>query len=182
MEKTISHYHSPLGDILLAGDKRGVTGLWFEKSKYFGAGLDPASREGTLPVLEEAKRWLDIYFSGEEPNFMPQVFLAGPPFRMDVWSLLREIPYGKTASYGELARKLAVLRGLPRMSAQAVGGAVSRNPVSILVPCHRVVGSTGSLTGYAGGVDKKKALLLLEGADMGRLFVPKKGSAVKSSR
>lgn len=161
------YYHSPLGAILLAGNSRGLTGLWFEKSKYFAEGLDPESREGNSPVLEETARWLDVYFSGKEPGFMPQIRLSGSPFRMEVWALLREIPYGKTVTYGEIAKKLAARRGLSRMSAQAVGGAVGRNPVSILVPCHRVVGSTGSLTGYAGGVDKKKALLLLEGAVIG---------------
>ena len=114
------------------------------------------------PVLAETVRWLDRYFSGEEPDFLPLMALAGTAFQREVWSLLLEIPYGETRTYGQLASELAARRGIDRMSAQAVGGAVGRNPISILVPCHRVVGADGSLTGYAGGLDNKKKLLTLE--------------------
>lgn len=165
MELT-TRYDSPLGRILLAADGEGLTGLWFEGGKYFAAGLGPDSREGDTPALEAAKRWLDTYFSGGVPDFLPALHLRGTPFQLDVWALLLGIPYGKTTSYGELARKLSARRGLRRMSAQAIGGAVGRNPVSIIVPCHRVVGAGGGLTGYAGGIEKKAALLRLEGADM----------------
>ena len=164
-----THYDSPLGGILLAGDGDGLTGLWFDGAKYFAAGLDPEHREGSLPAFNETKRWLDIYFSGREPELMPRLHMSGSAFQMSVWDMLLKIPYGKTVSYGAIARELAVRLGLTRMSAQAVGGAVGHNPISILVPCHRVVGIGGSLTGYAGGVDKKRALLRLEGVDMSGL-------------
>lgn len=124
------------------------------------------------------RKWLDIYFSGKEPDFMPPVHMIGSPFRLSVWELLRQIPYGETVTYGELAKMVAEKRGLSRMSAQAVGGAVGHNEISIIVPCHRVVGSDGSLTGYAGGVDRKERLLTLEGVDMEKLFVPTKGTAL----
>lgn len=157
-------YQSPMGKMLLAADEIGLTGLWFDGGKYYGEGLSPEHEERALPVFETAKRWLDIYFVGREPDFMPALHLIGSPFRLGVWKLLRGIPYGKTAAYGELAKKVAEERGIARMSAQAVGGAVGHNPISILVPCHRVVGADGSLTGYAGGLDKKRQLLILESA------------------
>ena len=140
-----------------------------------------ASPEGApqeTPVLEETKRWLDIYFAGREPDFLPPLHLAGSPFRQEVWALLRQIPYGETTTYRALAEAVARKRGLRRMSAQAVGGAVGHNPISIIVPCHRVVGSDGSLTGYAGGLERKVQLLRLEGVDMSRLYAPKKGTAL----
>ena len=174
----ISHYQSPLGGILLAADETGLTGLWFEGQKYFARGLDRARKEGELPLFERVKRWLDIYFSGEEPDVPVPLHLTGTPFLKEVWELLRAIPYGQTVTYGALAERLAARRGLPRMSARAVGGAVGHNAVSILVPCHRVVGADGSLTGHAGGIEKKIALLRLEKADMSSLFVPKRGTAL----
>ena len=131
--------------------------------------------------MAEAKRWLDIYFSGREPDFLPPLHPLGTPFRRAVWELLLQIPYGRTVTYGELARRLAAKQGLVHMSAQAVGGAVGHNPISILIPCHRVVGSGGSLTGYAGGIDKKVRLLELEGTDMAGLFLPKPGTALSYS-
>ncbi len=158
----ISTYKSPLGNILLAADEIGLTGLWFYGQKYFAHNLDPVHEEKDLPVFEIAGKWLDIYFAGQKPDFMPPVHLPGTPFQVSVWKLLQQIPYGQTTTYGELARKIAGEKGLAHMSAQAVGGAVGHNPISIIVPCHRVVGSDGSLTGYAGGVDKKKYLLCLE--------------------
>ena len=170
----ISHYQSPLGDILLAADGTGLTGLWFEGQKYFALHLDHNHAERSLPVFEDAKRWLDIYFSGRKPDFFVPLHPAGSEFRREVWKILCAIPYGKTMTYGEIGKVLAERRGLASMSAQAVGGAVGRNPVSIFIPCHRVVGADGSLTGYAGGIHKKEWLLRLEGADLTRLFIPQK--------
>ncbi len=149
-------YSSPIGDILLAADDAGLTGLWFYGARYFPAGLEPEHSEKLTPVLEQTLRWLDIYFSGSEPHFTPPLKLHGSDFRRRVWAQLMKIPYGKTVSYGEIARALGV------NSAQAVGGAVGHNPISIIVPCHRVLGADGSLTGYAGGLDKKIYLLRLE--------------------
>ena len=165
-------YHSPLGDILLAADDRGLTGLWFEGAKYFAAGLGSEREEKDVPVLQQTRRWLDIYFSGREPDFMPPLHARGSAFCMEVWKILCRIPYGKTMTYGEIAGEIAKQKGLEHMSAQAVGGAVGHNPVSILIPCHRVVGSSGSLTGYAGGIDKKLKLLQLEKTDLSGIFVP----------
>lgn len=172
------HYDSPLGGILLAADDVGLTGLWFDGQKYFARGLSNERIAQETSVLAEAKRWLDIYFTGKKPDFTPPLHPIGSAFRRSVWEILLQIPYGQTTTYGEIARQLAKKQGLDRMSAQAVGGAVGHNPISIILPCHRVVGSNGSLTGYAGGVERKVALLTLEGADMSRLFVPGKGTAL----
>ena len=172
------HYDSPLGGILLAADEEGLTGLWFETQKYFAAKLAPEHEEKMTPALDAACRWLDVYFSGQEPDFTPKLHLVGSDFRQAVWALLLQIPYGQTVTYGELARQLAEKQGRPRMSAQAVGGAVGHNVISIIIPCHRVVGTNGSLTGYAGGIDRKVKLLALEHADMTRFFVPKTGTAL----
>ena len=172
------HYDSPLGGILLAADEAGLTGLWFDGEKYFADSLPADHAEQETPVLTETKRWLDCYFSGSEPDFTPPMRPIGSAFRQSVWELLLQIPYGRTTTYGEIARLLAEKRGLARMSAQAVGGAVGRNEISIIIPCHRVVGANGSLTGYAGGIGKKVKLLELERADMSRFFVPKKGTAL----
>lgn len=174
----IQHYDSPLGGILLAADAVGLTGLWFDGQKYFARGLSSEREERELPVLLEAKRWLDIYFTGKEPDFLPPLHSIGSAFRRSVWEILLQIPYGRTTTYGEIARLLSEKRGLTRMSAQAVGGAVGHNEISIIIPCHRVVGTNGSLTGYAGGIDKKVKLLELEHADMTGFFVPKKGTAL----
>lgn len=174
----ISHYHSPIGDILLAADSIGLTGLWFEGQKYYALYLDKEHEEKELPIFADTKRWLDIYFSGKEPDFSVPLHFTGTKFQNEVWEILASIPYGTTMTYGEIAQKIAVNRGLTRMSAQAVGGAVGHNEISIIVPCHRVVGTNGSLTGYAGGIDKKIALLTLENVDMQSLFVPKKGTAL----
>lgn len=150
------NYSSPLGEILLAANDNGLTGLWFYGAKYFAAGLEDERTEKLTPVLRQTLRWLDTYFSGSEPDFMPPLELHGSDFRRRVWAELEKIPYGETVTYGEIAKKLGV------KSAQAVGGAVGHNPVSIIVPCHRVLGADGSLTGYAGGTDKKARLLELE--------------------
>ena len=173
----ISYYESPLGKILLAADEIGLTGLWFEGQKYFALYLDKEHEEKELPVLAETKRWLDIYFSGKEPDFTLPLHFTGTDFQNEVWEILYSIPYGQTMTYGQIAKKIAEKRGLPHMSAQAVGGAVGHNEISIIVPCHRVVGTSGNLTGYAGGIDKKIALLQLEQVDMEALFVPKKSTA-----
>ena len=174
----IQHYDSPLGGILLAADEIGLTGLWFEGQKYFARDLSDVRIEQETPVLAEAKRWLDIYFTGKEPDFLPPLHPTGSEFRKAVWEILLQIPYGQTTTYGEIARQLAKKQGLARMSAQAVGGAVGHNDISLIIPCHRVVGASGSLTGYADGVDKKIKLLELERADMKAFFVPKKGTAL----
>ena len=172
------HYTSPLGGILLAADECGLTGLWFDGQKYFGGHLPAAHTERQTPILAQTKRWLDLYFAGKKPDFLPLLHPDGSAFRQAVWALLLQIPYGQTTTYGALAKQLAAKLGRPRMSAQAVGGAVGHNPISIIVPCHRVVGSGGSLTGYAGGIDKKRALLTLEGVDLHSYFVPQKGTAL----
>lgn len=169
-----SHYRSPIGNILLAADEIGLTGLWFEGQKYFALYLDKEHIEKEIPVLEEAKKWLDIYFTGKNPEFTIPLHFTGTDFQKEVWEILCSIPYGQTTTYGAIAKQLATKKGKSHMSAQAVGGAVGHNEISIIVPCHRVVGSNGSLTGYAGGIDKKIKLLELEKADMKSFFIPKK--------
>ena len=168
----IHHYDSPLGGITLASDGVSLTGLWFDGQKYFGSTLSGDCQEKELPVFERTEKWLDIYFSGKAPDFTPPISLNGTDFRKAVWEILLTIPFGHTMTYGEIAERAASQRGLSHMSAQAVGGAVGHNPVSLIIPCHRVVGSDGSLTGYAGGIDKKLWLLKMEGVDMSGLFVP----------
>jgi len=160
----ICYYPSPIGKLLLASDEYGLTGLWLENEKYFANNLDKSHGEKTTPILEKTIKWLDIYFSGTNPGFLPPLHMLGTPFQKEVWNLLLEIPYGETTTYGELAGKLAAKRGIKRMSAQAVGGAVGHNAISIIIPCHRVIGSNGSLTGYAGGIARKAELLKLEGS------------------
>lgn len=172
------HYDSPLGGILLAADEIGLTGLWFEGQKYFARTLDATHQEQETTALSEAKRWLDVYFSGQKPDFTPPLHPIGSPFRQEVWELLLQIPYGQTTTYGTLAKQLAARHGLSRMSAQAVGGAVGHNEISIIIPCHRVIGTSGSLTGYAGGISKKVKLLTLEKVDMEHFFVPTKETAL----
>lgn len=176
------HYDSPLGGILLAADAVGLTGLWFDGEKYFADTLDPEHKAQETPILREAKRWLDVYFHGQEPDFTPPLHPIGSPFRQEVWALLLQIPYGQTTTYGALAKQLAAMHGLSRMSAQAVGGAVGHNEISIIIPCHRVVGTNGSLTGYAGGIDKKAKLLTLEKIRMEHLFPPTNYSLTPSTR
>ena len=171
-------YKSLIGDILLAADEIGLTGLWFEGQKYFANTLPEDYVPQETKILTEAKKWLDVYFSGEEPKFTPPLRPTGSVFRQEVWKILLQIPYGQTITYGEIACKMAEMKNTSHMSAQAVGGAVGHNEISIIIPCHRVVGTNGSLTGYAGGIDKKISLLKLERTDMSRLFVPKKGTAL----
>lgn len=152
----IRKYDSPLGEILLCADEAGLTGLWFVGQRY--APALPLSGDPDAPFLRQTVRWLDLYFAGQIPDFSPRLHLTGTKFQLSVWDALLKIPYGETVSYGQLARALGIA------AAQAVGGAVSRNPVSLIVPCHRVVGADGSLTGYAGGVARKQWLLALEQA------------------
>lgn len=159
----INDYMSPLGGMTMASDGEFLIGLWFDGEKYFGESLSGSSEKRSLPVFDETKRWLDVYFRGEEPDFTPRLSLDTTPFRKRICELMMEIPYGRTVTYAHLARQIAEERGLKSMSAQAVGGAVGHNPISIIIPCHRVVGFDGSLTGYAGGIDKKLRLLQLEG-------------------
>lgn len=163
-----------MGGILLAADEIGLTGVWFDGQKYFARGLPEERTERNTPVLSAAKRWLDVYFTGREPDFMPPLNPIGSGFQRAVWELLLQIPYGQTTTYGALAQELAQQQGLAHMSAQAVGGAVGRNKISILIPCHRVVGTGGRLTGYAGGVDRKAGLLELEHSG---LRIPRRGTA-----
>lgn len=167
-------YKSKLGSILLSADEIGLTGLWFEGQKYFANTLPEEHISQETSILTDAKKWLDVYFSGEEPKFTPALHLTGSTFRQAVWQILLQISYGQTITYGEIARQMSEIQNTPHMSAQAVGGAVGHNEISIIIPCHRVVGSNGSLTGYAGGIDKKIALLKLEHTDMSHLFAPKK--------
>ena len=171
-------YESSVGDMLLAADEIGLTGLWFVGQKYFARTLPDERVSKETPILKEAKKWLDIYFSGREPDFTPPLHPAGSPFRQSVWEILLQIPYGQTTTYREIARRLAKMQNTTHMSAQAVGGAVGHNEISVIIPCHRVVGTNGSLTGYAGGIDKKVSLLKLEHTDMSHFFVPKKGTAL----
>lgn len=158
-----SHYASPLGGMTLVSDGTALVGLYFDGQKYAAEGLDATRTQKSLLIFEEARRWLDVYFSGRKPDFMPALAPHGTAFQQSVWEILRTIPYGETTTYGAIARRIEQNTGC-RMSAQAVGGAVGRNPISILIPCHRVVGTNGSLTGYAGGIDKKERLLRWEGA------------------
>lgn len=175
-------YPSPVGELTLACDRKGETlvGLWMEGQKYFFDTLpeQPEARDD-LSVFRQAKVWLDRYFAGEKPAISElKLAPAGSAFRQEVWSILCQIPYGQVMTYGEIGRRIAVKRGLAGMSSQAVGGAVGHNPISIIIPCHRVVGSGGSLTGYSGGIGKKIWLLEHEGVDMTGLYVPTKGTAL----
>ena len=187
-----SQYDSPLGTITVACDDEAIIGLWFNGQRHFGNVLPSEIVElgenelRTLKVgckantlLEEARRWLDVYFSGQEPDFLPPLRYDSTPFRKAVCDIMLTIPYGKTMTYGDIADLIAGERGIEKMSAQAVGGAVGHNPISLMIPCHRVVGTNGSLTGYGGGIDRKVKILELENADMTNLFIPKKGTAVR---
>lgn len=158
----IQEYNSPLGSITIASDEASVTGIWFENSRFFSKALSGKYINQATAAAEQAVHWLDIYFNNKIPDFTPPLLLKGTDFRMTVWKMLLDIPYGKTVSYGDIAKVIAKRRGIEKMSAQAVGNAVGHNPISIIVPCHRVVGSKGSLTGYGGGIKRKKELLRLE--------------------
>lgn len=175
-----TYYTSPVGDILLVSDENSIIGLWIGEQKYMEKTMphDIIAKDD-LPVLQEGVAWLDDYFAGKKPK-LSRLSLAptGSEFQQQVWRILREIPYGELTTYGKIAKEVAQRMGKARMSAQAVGGAVGHNPISIIIPCHRVVGANGSLTGYGGGIEKKIKLLEHEEVDMTRLFVPKKGTAL----
>ena len=160
------HYDSPLGGITLASDGDALAGLWLDGQHIFADSLEKEREEKLLPVFEDTCRWLDIYFSGRDPGFTPKLNVRTTDFRKRVLEILLTIPYGKTMTYGEIAAQIAREKGLKQMSAQAVGGAVGHNPISLIIPCHRVVGAGGSLTGYAGGIDKKASLLQMEKAKL----------------
>ena len=160
------HYDSPLGGITLASDGDALLGLWLDGQNIFSTTLDKERQEKLLPVFEDTCRWLDIYFSGKDPGFTPKLHVSTTEFRKKVWEILLTIPYGKTMTYGEIASRIAREKGVKQMSAQAVGGAVGHNPISLIIPCHRVIGANGNLTGYAGGIDKKARLLQMEKAKL----------------
>lgn len=155
-------YQSPLGCITLLSDGKNLTGLWFEGQKHYAVPMSGIVENTSLPIFADVCRWLDCYFSGVRPSFMPLLKPCGTPFRLAVWQVLLEIPYGATMSYKSVAAITAGRLGLQHMSAQAVGGAIAHNPISIIIPCHRVLAVNGALTGYAGGLHRKRSLLLIE--------------------
>ena len=171
-------YTSPLGPVTVASDGEQITGLWFIGQKYYADTLEDSISRPSLPVFSQVTEWLDTYFRGENPEMQLPLSPKGSAFRRAVWDILLQIPHGELLTYGKIASKLQEAAGGKRVSAQAVGGAVGHNPISIIIPCHRVVGTNGSLTGYAGGIQKKIQLLTLEGAPMEGLFIPKKGTAL----
>lgn len=150
----------------MASDGTHLIGLWFDGQKYFSDSLQGPVQEKSLPVFKDTCRWLDTYFSGKDPGFTPPIAMRTTPFRKQVWEIMLQIPYGRTLTYGEIADKIASKRGIKKMSAQAVGGAVGHNSISLIIPCHRVIGSGGNLTGYAGGIKTKIKLLNLEGIQL----------------
>jgi len=153
-----TNYSSPLGEMIIASDGEAICGLWFYGQKHFLSSINYEIIENNdLTIFKKVTAWLDDYFNGKNPQINFKLNPAGSDFRRKVWDILMEIPYGETLTYGEIALKLS-----STMSAQAVGGAVGHNPISILIPCHRVMGANGKLTGYAGGLDRKKKLLDLE--------------------
>jgi methylated-DNA-[protein]-cysteine S-methyltransferase len=171
-------YNSPIGLLTIESDGESITGLWIKGQKYFAATLEAETSAMDLPIFERVKEWLITYFSGKNPAFTPLLEPKGSPFRQAVWNILREIPYGEVITYGDIAKMIAKQSGKEKMSAQAAGGAVGHNPISIIIPCHRVVGADGNLTGYAGGIKTKIKLLTLEQADMSKLYTPRKGTAL----
>ena len=163
------HYESPLGGITLGSDGEALIGLWFDGQKYFGDTLRESWEEKTLSIFEEADQWLNIYFSGKAPEFTPKLAMRTTAFRKMVWEIMLGIPFGQTMTYGQIARTAAQRMGIVWMSAQAVGGAVGHNALSLIIPCHRVVGKDGRLTGYAGGIERKIKLLEMEGVNTSAL-------------
>lgn len=175
-----SLYKSSVGQLTIASDGKNITGLWLEGQKYFGSTLSGEKiLVKDMAVLDQAEEWLERYFAGKRPlpSELP-IAPQGSEFRRAVWKILGEIPYGEVITYGDIAKEIAAMKGIETMSAQAVGGAVGHNPISIIIPCHRVVGSNGSLTGYAGGMERKQWLLAHEGLDMTKFYVPMKGTVL----
>ena len=171
---------SPVGELTLASDGENLIGLWLEGQKYHGGKITNQWEEkNDLAIFKTTEKWLKDYFSNKNPN-IKELSLAplGSNFQQEVWRILCNIPYGEVISYGEIAKEIAKKQRKTQMSAQAVGSAVGHNPISIIIPCHRVVGSNGSLTGYAGGIEKKTFLLEFEGVDTTKLWIPKKGTAL----
>lgn len=177
-----AEYASPVGRLTLCSNGAALNGLWLEGQKYHGGTIPEAMTPcdgSATPVFRQAFDWLDAYFAGKRPAIgdLPLAPI-GTDFRQIVWRILTEIPYGEVTTYGEIARQVAREQGKECMASLAVGGAVGHNPISIIIPCHRVVGADGSLTGYAGGLDKKIWLLTHEGYDMTRTYRPAKGTAL----
>ncbi len=162
----IHHFKSPLGGITMSSDGEALTGLWFDGQKYFAATLSENFKEELLPVFELTDKWLKIFFGGAIPCFTPPLIVKSTPFRKSVCEIMLSIPYGGTMTYGEIAKKIAKEKGTAKMSSRAIGGAVGHNPISLIIPCHRVIGADGSLTGYAGGIERKIRLLSLEKASI----------------
>ncbi|MDO5689984.1 MAG: methylated-DNA--[protein]-cysteine S-methyltransferase [Tissierellia bacterium] len=174
-----TNYNSPIGQLQIAEKDGGLIGLWTEGQKYYFDSIKEETIKQNTPSLQSVQSWLDRYFAGEKPtvaelNLKP----LGSPFRQEVWRLLCQIPYGEVITYGEIARQIAAKMGKTSMSAQAIGGAVGHNPISIIIPCHRVIGAKGNLTGYAGGLQTKIKLLEHEGVDLSSFFIPKRGTAL----
>lgn len=169
---------SPLGPLTMASDGEKIIGLWLIGQKYFAATLGGAAIYEDLPIFRQARAWLASYFAGKNPPPTIPLAPSGSPFRQEVWRILTGIPAGQVMTYGQIAKLMAKFTGRATMSAQAVGGAVGHNPISILIPCHRVVGAGGNLTGYAGGLEIKIKLLELEGLDMSQFHRPAQGTAL----
>lgn len=173
-------YISPLGTITISCDEEAIIGLWFDGQRHYEniiqneGKMSDKSQAINHPLLEKAKRWLDVYFSGQEPDFIPPLKYGSTKFRKMVCDIMLTIPYGETITYGEIAEDIARRLDIKKMSAQAVGGSVGHNPISIMIPCHRVIGTDGNLTGYGGGIERKIKLLELEKVDMAKLYVPQK--------
>lgn len=169
----IHHYQSPLGGMTMSYNGKALTGLWFDCQKQNSC-FPEKEHEDLVDtadhVIKETEKWLNTYFRGIEPNFMPPILFDGTEFQETVWNILLSIPYGKIITYGEIADKIAKGREINHMSAQAVGAAIARNPIALIIPCHRVVGKKGNLTGYAAGIDKKIALLEIEGVHMSGMY------------
>lgn len=176
----LCNYSSSVGLITLASQQNKLVGVWIEGEKYFGHILNTQTEEkSNLPIFNSTKKWLDDYFSGKRPNpYQLELAPIGTPFRHLVWEILCKIPYGQVITYGDIAKQIALKANKASMSSQAVGGAVGHNPISIIIPCHRVIGANGNLTGYAGGIDKKIKLLTLEGINTDQFFIPTKGTAL----
>ncbi|MBS6619590.1 MAG: methylated-DNA--[protein]-cysteine S-methyltransferase [Varibaculum cambriense] len=176
----IHFYDSPLGKLAMRSDGSALIGLGLASQQAAGVAIASSRpQEKSLPIFQETGRWLDTYFRGCAPSFTPKLKLTGSDFQKRVCEIMLTIPYGKTVTYGEIAAQIARERGIPRMSAQAVGGAVGANPILLIVPCHRVIGAGGNLTGYGAGMERKIQLLTLEKVDMTNLFVPKGKSLPK---
>ncbi|MCM1320553.1 MAG: methylated-DNA--[protein]-cysteine S-methyltransferase [Bacteroides sp.] len=174
----ISRCESPVGGITLAANGSELTGLWFDGQKYFADNLPAQYEEKDLPIFDQTRKWLGIYFSGKAPDFTPPLCFGGiSPFRKRVWEIMLAIPFGQTSTYGKIAKQIETETGR-KASAQAVGGAVGHNSILLVIPCHRVVGTNGSFTGYAGGIKRKIQLLKMEGADISKFTVPEKGTAL----